>query len=66
MFSNGTPLTEDHHFQYHFVQGIPVQIYDDLQHSDIGYIEAYSAHYVKLNNTYYHRRAFLFISRPGY
>lgn len=66
MYLKGYILTKDQHFQHHLVQGIPVQIYDELQHSDIGYIERYGAEYVKMNNIYYHRGQYLFISRPGY
>lgn len=63
---HGATLSEDEHFQFHIQAHIPVQIYDLHQHDDIGYIERFCSSYVKVNNTYYHREQFTFISRPGY
>lgn len=66
MYSNGEKLTEDLHFQDHIDYFVPIQIYIEQQHSDIGFIEKYCSSYVKVNDTFYNRDAYVFISRPGY
>lgn len=66
MLYHGAALIKDEHFQYHIAERVPVQIYESHQHSDIGYIEKFCSAYVKVNDTYYHREQFTFVSRPGY
>lgn len=66
MYINGQTLSHDRHFADHIVAEVPVQIYKDRQHSDIGFIEYYGKEYVKVNNNVYCRKSFTFISRPGY
>jgi hypothetical protein len=66
MYSNGEKLTEDLHFQDHIDCIVPIQIYMNQQHSDIGFIEKYGSGYVKVNDTFYNRDTYVFISRPGY
>lgn len=66
MYLNGQQLTEDRHFQDHIIHEVPVQIYLDKNHNDIGFVEKVSSHYVKMNNTFYSRNIYTFISRPGY
>lgn len=66
MYLFGQRLTRDLHFQDHYEHEVPVQIYDDKQHKDIGFIQAYSHHFIKVNNTFYNRTMYTFISRPGY
>lgn len=45
---------------------MPVQVYSRGLHRDIGYVEYYSEFFVKVNNTYYNRKLFEFVSRAGY
>ncbi|MOA64880.1 hypothetical protein D3C78_1910800 [compost metagenome] len=66
MYSNGQSLIHDFHFQDHFEAGIPVQVYYQNMHKDIGFVEYYSLHFVKVNNILYNRHLYTFISRPGY
>lgn len=66
MYTNGQQLTEDDHFLDHIEHEVPIQIYFEKQHNDIGFVELVSVHYVKVNNTLYSRNFFTFISRPGY
>jgi hypothetical protein len=66
MYENGQPLINDSHFQDHVACRVPVQVYYQNQHKDIGYVEAYSSNFVKVNNTYYNRHLYVFLSRPGY
>ncbi|HEX7057834.1 MAG TPA: hypothetical protein VF260_11670 [Bacilli bacterium] len=66
MYVNGQVLTNDDHFQDHILHEVPIQIYLDKQHSDIGFVENISPHYVKINGTFYNRALFTFVSRPGY
>lgn len=66
MYYNGEKLTDDIHFQDHLEEFIPIQVYLEHQHSDIGFIKKFCSTYVKINETYYHRDAYVFISRPGY
>ncbi|MEB3103257.1 hypothetical protein [Ferviditalea candida] len=66
MYLNGQVLTEDLHFWDHYEHRVPVQIYLEKQHNDIGFVEAITAYYIKINNVYYRREFFTFISRPGY
>ncbi|MFC3801683.1 MULTISPECIES: hypothetical protein [unclassified Cohnella] len=66
MYLNGQTLSHDRHFADHIVAEVPVQIYRDKQHSDIGFIERYGKEFVKVNNHVYCRKEFTFVSRPGY
>jgi hypothetical protein len=45
---------------------VPVQIYLDRMHKDIGYVQRYTHSFIKVNSTYYNRGLYTFISRPGY
>ncbi|MDD9272035.1 hypothetical protein ACFPES_33925 [Paenibacillus sp. GCM10023248] len=66
MYLNGQQLISDHHFQDHIDAGIPVQVYYQNLHKDIGYIEIYTEHFVKVGNTFYNRKTHFIVSRPGY
>lgn len=66
MYDNGQKLTHDHHFQDHVDASVPVQVYYQTAHKDIGFVEVYSTHFIKVNNTFYNRTLHDFISRPGY
>jgi hypothetical protein len=66
MYLFGQTITGDAQFCHHIEHEIPVQIYCDHNHTDIGYIDGYSDNFVKVNQTYYFRRQFTFVSRPGY
>ncbi|WP_223298917.1 hypothetical protein [Paenibacillus darwinianus] len=66
IYINGQHLFEDRHFLDHIEHEVPIQIYCEREHSDIGFIEQFSADYVKVNNVFYNRDQFTFISRPGY
>ncbi len=66
MYMNGQMIYEDRHFQDHMSSEVPVQIYCGRMHSDIGFIEQYGKEFVLVNNIFYSRRQFTFVSRPGY
>jgi len=66
MYSNGELIFADFHFNDHQEHQVPVQIYWGREHSDIGYIEQISQGFVKVNNVFYNRMQFTFVSRPGY
>jgi hypothetical protein len=66
MYVNGQRLSDDRHFQDHLEQEVPVQIYYESSHSDIGFVEAFCSQFVKVNNIFYNRHWFTFVSRPGY
>lgn len=66
VYMNGQQLYDNQHFEDHIRHAVPVQIYLDREHSDIGFIEHYCPDYVKVNNVFYRRSQFTFISRPGY
>jgi hypothetical protein len=66
MYSFGQTLTVDVQFYDHIEHEIPIQIYQDHNHTDIGYIASYSDHFVMVNQTSYCRKQFTFVSRPGY
>ncbi len=66
MYVNGQELTRDRHFQDHILHEVPIQIYYEKMHDDIGFIEKISPDYIKVNNTFYNRELYTFISRPGY
>lgn len=66
MYLNGQMIFDDRHFQDHMVSEVPIQIYCGRLHSDIGFIEYYGKEFVKVNNIFYSRRQFIFVSRPGY
>lgn len=66
MYQNGQRLYDDKHFKDHLTHEVPVQIYLDGQHADIGFVERVSEHFIRINSTYYNRSMYWFISRPGY
>ncbi|WP_127588074.1 hypothetical protein [Paenibacillus koleovorans] len=66
MYTNGQVITDDRHFQDHIEHGVPIQIYLSAFHKDIGIVERYTAKFIKVNNIYYSRDYFTFVSRPGY
>lgn len=66
MYHNGQLIIHDLQFQDHHDHQVPVQIYCGKEHSDIGYVENYSQVFVKVNNVFYNRKQFTFVSRPGY
>lgn len=66
MYKNGDQIREDKHMEDHLVCEVPVQIYLDNQHKDIGFIEQYCTQYIKVNNTLYSRTQYTIISRPGF
>jgi hypothetical protein len=66
MYLFGQTITNDVQFFDHIKHEIPIQIYQDLYHTDIGYIDGYSDNFVKVNQTYYCRKQYTFVSRPGY
>lgn len=66
MYTNGQALTADSHFEDHLLRDVPIQIYYKQTHSDIGFVQEVSPAYVKVNDTFYRRDHFTFISRPGY
>jgi hypothetical protein len=66
MYTNGQQITSNNHFQDHVKQHIPIQIYHNARHRDIGFVEKFSYDYVKVNDTFYSRQRYTFISRPGY
>jgi hypothetical protein len=66
MYLNGQQLTLDHHFQDHIDASIPVQVYYQNLHKDIGFVEVYTSHFIKVNNTFYSRNMHEFLSRAGY
>jgi hypothetical protein len=66
MYSFGQTISGDHQFYDHIEHAIPIQIYQNHHHTDIGYIDCYSDNFVKVNQTYYCRKQFTFVSRPGY
>jgi hypothetical protein len=66
MYENGQHLVEDRHFRDHIEHGIPVQVYYQEEHRDIGYIEDYADYFVLVNSVLYHREKHIFVSRPGY
>lgn len=66
VYVNGQRLHKDRHFKAHIIHGVPIQIYLDNVHQEIGFIERFTKHYVRINNVDYDRTRFTFISRPGY
>ncbi|PDO11092.1 MAG: hypothetical protein BLM47_03615 [Candidatus Reconcilbacillus cellulovorans] len=65
-YENGQLLTEDWHFHDHMECEVPVQIYLGDTHKDIGFVEQVMPGFVKINNTYYNRNTYRFVSRPGF
>jgi hypothetical protein len=63
---NGKLLMHDSHFQDHLEALVPVQVYYQNKHKDIGFVEYYTSNFIKVNNTFYNRFLYTFISRPGY
>lgn len=66
LYWNGQQLYEDQHLMDHIDSDVPVQVYCNGEHSEIGFIEQFCADYVKINNVFYSRKQFTFVSRPGY
>ncbi|WJH36367.1 hypothetical protein MJA45_00940 [Paenibacillus aurantius] len=66
MSSFGQKLTHDVHFLDHIKHEVPVQVYLNTTHEDIGFVQSFSDHYIKMNDVFYNRSQFKFISRPGY
>lgn len=66
MYKNGQRLTDDTHFADHIERNVPIQIYRNNLHDDIGFVQEITSLYVKVNDTFYRRDQFRFISRPGY
>jgi len=66
MYTFGQEIKGDEQLYDHIEHGIPVQIYLEHHHTDIGFIENYSVNDVQVNHTSYSRKQFTFISRPGY
>ncbi|MEF3312779.1 hypothetical protein PV433_28245 [Paenibacillus sp. GYB004] len=66
MYSNGDHILEDGQFQDHMEHEVPVQIYLERNHRDIGYVERFTPSFIKVNSTYYNRSLYTFVSRPGY
>lgn len=66
MYENGQPLNHDKHFKDHIGRDIPIQVYCSNKHHDIGFVQEISAAFVKVNNTFYRRDLYVFVSRPGY
>ncbi|BBI30650.1 hypothetical protein D7Z26_25655 [Cohnella endophytica] len=66
MYMNGQMIYDDRHFLDHMCSEVPVQIYCGRRHSDIGFIEYYGKEFVQVNNIFYNRKQFTFVSRPGY
>ncbi|WP_308637021.1 hypothetical protein [Paenibacillus silvisoli] len=66
MYVNGQLIFDDSHFHDHHEHQVPVQIYWGKEHHDIGYVETISPSYIKMNNVFYSRKQFTFVSRPGY
>jgi len=66
MYLNGQMIFDDRHFQDHMTLEVPIQIYCGQLHRDIGFIEYYGKEFVKVNNIFYSRKQFTFVSRPGY
>ncbi|BBH23347.1 hypothetical protein Back11_46920 [Paenibacillus baekrokdamisoli] len=66
MYVNGQLIIDDYQFKDHHQHQVPIQIYWGSQHSGIGFVEQYSSEFIKINNIFYSRRQFTFVSRPGY
>lgn len=66
MYMNGQLIFDDRHFMDHMYSEVPIQVYHGRHHSDVGLIEYYGKDFVKVNNIFYNRKQFTFISRPGY
>ncbi|MFD2671542.1 hypothetical protein [Marinicrinis sediminis] len=66
LYYNGQALTEDIHFEDHIEHAVPIQIYEENAHYDIGFVERYDGSHVIVNQTRYPRSRFHFVSRPGY
>lgn len=65
-YYNGQPLFEDRHFADHIWHQVPVQVYLDREHREIGFIERFCDQYVQIEGTLFPRTRFTFLSRPGY
>lgn len=66
MYENGQQLTQDQQFEDHIGCDVPVQIYRNHAHNDIGYVQEVLPDFVRINDTFYRRDQFIFVSRPGY
>lgn len=63
---HGELITQDPDIEEHILAKIPVQIYLQDEHEDIGFIDAYTSQFIKMNQVCYNRNMYTFISRPGY
>jgi hypothetical protein len=66
MYNNGQQLIQDSQFQDHVDAYIPVQVYYQSVHKDIGFVQTVTPHFIIMNHTYYNRYLYLFVSRSGY
>ncbi|GIP41355.1 hypothetical protein J31TS4_46350 [Paenibacillus sp. J31TS4] len=66
MYQFGERLVADNHFNDHLVHEVPVQIYEGEKHKDIGFVQAYTRLFVRVNDVLYNRTTCIFVSRPGY
>lgn len=66
MYYNGQVLLEDQHFMDHLKHEVPIQVYYNEHHHDIGHVQSLCPLFIKINNIFYNRKLFTFISRPGY
>lgn len=66
LYENGERLDQDKHFLDHIEHEVPIQVYLDGEHVEIGFVERFCSRYVRINNVDYDRTVFTFISRPGY
>nr|WP_138496099.1 hypothetical protein [Paenibacillus pinistramenti] len=66
MSTFGSELIHDFHFEKHLKQSVPVQVYFEGIHEQIGLITAYDSYFVEVEGTLFNRKLFTFISRPGY
>lgn len=66
MYLFGQILDDDIHFLDHMGHRVPVQIYHKGLHKGIGIIQYVSKDFIKIDNFYYSRKRYTFVSRPGY
>lgn len=66
MYKNGQQLTHDRQFEDHIGRDVPVQIYRNRTHNDIGFVQEVLPDFIRVNDTFYRRDQFTFVSRPGY
>jgi hypothetical protein len=66
VYLNGQSIHHNDHFHDHIELKVPVQVYYEGNHTDIGYVHELTEEFVQVNGTAYNRNLFRFISRPGY